>query len=381
MLWELGLSLSWASWQVRNALQELEALCEGAAAADDDDTGGNLAQKPSRWGLLCVSVRADATNSSIWKREKLHVLDTDVAIVANEMAARNYDGHNAFRAKRCLSDLQVVCGSDASSCNGMVLKQLRSVGVPTWQDVAEEMDRPDSKLSSASVFLYLDVSDRGSDQAARKRRTKAALEARDNIVYISSDCFLHHFHNAVKNGLELVDHMIEEFFTADVLNGFKNYWSSVAKVAHVWRDKAADIMRQWEEIHAGADEDTRKLGVRYPMTVVAGRWGSIESCEDYLLARGRALVEPVLVRALAKHMKADVAQSAEGHVLFCRWAARRFTMWVSKSRVLSSGQLSLGFRFDLIFSLVGVAVARTSRTGLTIPWIWLGFRSIEHVSG
>ena len=94
------------------------------------DTAGDLSQRPARWGLLCVELRADATNSSIWAREKLHFLD-DVAIVADESAVRAVDAEKAFARKRCLSDLQVVCGSDAESCTRM----FETAEIPTWEDL------------------------------------------------------------------------------------------------------------------------------------------------------------------------------------------------------------------------------------------------------
>ena len=54
------------------------------------------------FSLMTVASRCDATNSSIWKREKLHVLDVDVAMVTNFDSLRKYDANNAITFRRCL---------------------------------------------------------------------------------------------------------------------------------------------------------------------------------------------------------------------------------------------------------------------------------------
>ena len=55
-----------------------------------------------KWQLTTVSFRCDATNSSIWRREKLHVLDVDFAWVKDFGAVRTYDGDKAIAVARCL---------------------------------------------------------------------------------------------------------------------------------------------------------------------------------------------------------------------------------------------------------------------------------------
>ena len=64
----------------------------------------------------------------------------------------------------------------------------------------------------------------------------------------------------------------------------------------------------WDEDYQREDVNTLKLGRRYPLSVVSGRWGSVESAEDYLLLRTRERVVPTVLRVLSKHMKAQSAQ-------------------------------------------------------------------------
>ena len=156
--------------------------------------------------------------------------------------------------------------------------------------------------------MYMDVTDKGSDQSCRKRCISEAVRTAGcpNVIYVPGICFLHMFNASVKNGLELVDEMLNALFSKDVLAGFTKYFGSVSKVVvNCWREKAAEIMLSWDQVFKDSDLDTLKLGRRYPLSVVSGRWGSIESAEDFLLLRGKDRVVPVLLAALSKHMRAD----------------------------------------------------------------------------
>ena len=114
------------------------------------------------------------------------------------------------------------------------------------------------------------------------------------------------FNACVKSSLELVDEMLGAFFASDVLKGFTKYFASVSKVCNVWREKAKEMCDTWENLHEDcADLEVCKLGRRYPLAVISGRWGSIEAAEDFLLLRGRHAVSESMLRVLARHMKAD----------------------------------------------------------------------------
>ena len=166
-------------------------------------------------------------------------------------------------------------------------------------------------MSCNQVVLYFDVTDKGLDQVCRKRLTAEAIEASrcPNIVYVPGFCFLHMFHACVKGGLSLVDELMNSLFDQSVLNGFTRYFGSLSKVVNTWRERAADVMAAWTQHFKDADLDTMKLGRRYPLAVISGRWGSVESAEDFMLTRGRDKVVPVLLAVLSKHMRADVSKS------------------------------------------------------------------------
>ena len=163
-------------------------------------------------------------------------------------------------------------------------------------------------------FVYTDCTDKGSDQSARKRRLSAALANNPNILYVPGDCMMHAFHSAIKDGFQLLDNIIPLVFDAKTLGGFCKYYSSMAKLVHVWRERASEVMTAWDQYHGSRNDISQEelhqlleFGRRYPHQIVSGRWGSVEEAEQFLQERGRKNIVPVMQRVLAKNMKASKA--------------------------------------------------------------------------
>lgn len=248
-----------------------------------------------------------------------------------------------------------------------------------------------------TFFVYLDTSDKGSDQAARKRRLTAALAEHHSILYVPGDCYLHAFHSAVKDGLQLLDDLIPNLFEPKTLNGFTKYYGSLAKLTNLWREQAAEIMRQWDEYHQSLHneklasegcapetlaEDLRhllSLGRRYPHQVVSGRWGSVESAEEFLQERGKNNVVPVLLRVLARSMK-------HGGTLADRFLPRLFEHMIHMTRIIVDCQFLpivapprrcvQTCRFCFLGGLLGPTIAMVSLYYCGLPCLLpAGFRS------
>ena len=66
-----------------------------------------MSSNQDSWSILAVALRSDATNSSIWKREKLHILDCDVAYIVDRKAVREFNSDTAFGCYRCLTRPQL----------------------------------------------------------------------------------------------------------------------------------------------------------------------------------------------------------------------------------------------------------------------------------
>ena len=98
-----------------------------------------------------------------------------------------------------------------------------------------------------------------------------------------------------------MDQLIGETFSADTLKGFTGYYASLAKLVNLWREKAADMMQAWDNQHGeSADSSIQDMGRRYPLSVSSGRWGSVETAEEFFLERGRSLVEPCMLQVLSQ---------------------------------------------------------------------------------
>ena len=54
------------------------------------------------WSLMAVAYRADATNSSVWRRSKLHVLEASVLFVSDPDAMKTGDFNSAVSYRRCV---------------------------------------------------------------------------------------------------------------------------------------------------------------------------------------------------------------------------------------------------------------------------------------
>ena len=119
------------------------------------------------------------------------------------------------------------------------------------------------------------------------------------------------FNACVKDGLYLVDSLITTLFSKETLRGFTKYFANIGKVVNTWREKASEVMEVWDRVHADQDEETQRLGRRYPLSVIGGRWGSVEAAEDYLLMRGRKAVVAVILEVLSRHMKADSKEGGD----------------------------------------------------------------------
>lgn len=170
-----------------------------------------------------------------------------------------------------------------------------------------------------NYFVYSDTSDCGPDQAARRRLLRAALHDVGNVLYIDQNCLIHQYHLVVKESLILIDSFLEQVRNwrvdvgcdGGVSGACPKYFASMAKLIHFWRDKLALFIDTWETFHgtvsysSSTDSESPISYRRAPLTVVGGRWGSVDSAERFLLERGKARLKPVLAAMLSKHIKSS----------------------------------------------------------------------------
>eukprot|EP00969_Alexandrium_andersonii_P051250 2251623-Alexandrium_andersonii.AAC.1 len=90
---------------------------------------------------------------------------------------------------------------------------------------------------------------------------------------------------------------LKSLFKTDI-----SYWSSLAKILHLWRDNTDDVLNTW--ITVAGPEDAIRCAKRVPPMPLSGRWGSASACEAHILQCDRGQLALVLGRVLGrKHAK------------------------------------------------------------------------------
>ena len=159
--------------------------------------------------------------------------------------------------------LRDVLPQDDGSAQGtlnLILKGFKSLGLPSWHQVAED--------HIPGMHWYCYTSDCGSDQVAAKTMIARMVQALPNVVFFPMDCLEHQMHLLALGSLKRVDKALAS-------HGRKwRYFSSIAKLTHLWRDLCAALYAEWITVHGhvSANAHARKLIPR----CAAGRWQSVE---------------------------------------------------------------------------------------------------------
>ena len=90
---------------MKHTVQDMLAVAPssvGASGVSLDDDLSDVSFSHDAWNLLFISLRADATNSSIWRREKLHVTEVELGLAASSV--QTFPGHadQFMKTRRCL---------------------------------------------------------------------------------------------------------------------------------------------------------------------------------------------------------------------------------------------------------------------------------------
>ncbi len=184
------------------------------------------------------------------------------------------------------ADLQQVSHSDASGSHSVVRKQLKNVGCPLWKSYNDHpaMTRragsgttiPTIPMSSFRCRMF--TKDDGSDMAAMGKGMKLETCDVPDEVELANSCKEHQGHLISKSGLVAIN-----MWLARVGAKFQ-YYSSLAKLVHVWRHNAKLIFFVWA-IRFGTVSAT-ELAMALPPSCSADRWGNIHIVKKFLTAAG-----------------------------------------------------------------------------------------------
>ena len=222
--------------------------------------------------------RGDATNSNIWQNRKLSTLEIQSAYVSDFSALCSGEWAQGVRSATCIADVLAVGAPTAAGNMALVLKQLQGMGCPSWTEAVASHQAP-PRHGEQLVTCLLSTSDCGPDQAATRKHIHAAVADSPGILYIDTNCLIHQSHLICRSGLKFLDRCIHK----DLGKSFR-YYSTLAKICHLWQDNAARMFAEWHR-RFGAHSSI-KNAERPPPRCIAGRWGSCHETEERLLKPG-----------------------------------------------------------------------------------------------
>ena len=237
----------------------------------------------------CVAVyswRQDATNSGVWRRSKLSALEleafyTDAAGIWTT-ACQGY-------TLRRIADVQKVEDGSAKATVALTLKQLESLGCPTFLELqdADESDECASVLSGG-WHIFCQTTDRGSNElCARGINSDIYNSLAPKVLYFDLNCVEHAAHLCCLGGLAQVDVYLTKRSKQEGIaqgNWGNKYFAACATLANVLRDVGQSLFKSWAKLFGAADalRHAKKL---FPKCI-SGRWGSIHDFETRCLNAG-----------------------------------------------------------------------------------------------
>ena len=279
-----------------------------------------------RWAIY--SYRADATNGNVWQRSKLHVVEVASSIFSCghiDYSASVRELQSKVETTKRFADLQVVGAGmgNAEGATKLIKKQITSLGVPSWEEGSQRSDRitrriiGDEPLDSimASTFVnlpllvYTAVTDAGPDQVGSRAAIRRAVASKLLVLFVDGNCLEHQCHLIVKFILTLVDAALEDLCEKAGAQTVR-YFASLAKLMNTWREYARSIFDTWRRVMT--DAAAWRWAANVPPKCIAGRWGSADDSESFLLARPWEDTSLVLHIALAKRKQSATKTKASG---------------------------------------------------------------------
>ena len=154
--------------------------------------------------------------------------------------------------------------------HAMYRKHMWSLGCPFWADLPLHHD----KAGGCVCETYIVLTDEGSDESLMKRMAEEDSVAIDKLLTLNVmvcvwklACFMHIYHLIVKKSLKTGD------LIAAALGKSMKYYSTIAKILHVWRDYSKTIHGLWARISTGA---AKLYAFKRPPRAISGRWGTID---------------------------------------------------------------------------------------------------------
>ena len=230
--------------------------------------------------------RGDATHQESIEKSKVHVskiVSSMFSLSDIEEASGPFD-INSFSqdvvTTSCYGDLLTVAKGDGKETYAFVLRQIASVGCPTWED-----KRKSSEASPDEFTIYTIVVDAGGDNQSLLKRVGMDLTGATSVCYIAVFCFLHQIHLISKAVLKILD---EWQWSGDVSLP-TTYFSGIATIANTWRSTGNASKIRVEAARLFGEDTSDAYFKGPPGRCLRGRWLSVDSAEK-VVASGAAHV-------------------------------------------------------------------------------------------
>ena len=184
------------------------------------------------------------------------------------------------------ADLQIQVDSTGRGTHAMYIKQLESLGCPTW--------RQPPRQNPMHVDVWLCTSDQGPDQIKARQiiRAEVAAHGKPNVMFWEWGCTMHNAQLIIRDSLDVID----EFLKAAEVPW--RYFSLIAKTVNVWRDNGKKLFDEW--LRQWGPESAMLHAYIVPHRCLAGRWHHVVATERRFLKFGRDIFVPVFREVLVR---------------------------------------------------------------------------------
>ncbi|CAK0893088.1 unnamed protein product, partial [Prorocentrum cordatum] len=196
------------------------------------------------------SWRQDATNSGVWRRQKVAALEAEAFVMLNPLprtSTRTCQMCEVSSYVWRLSDIQTVSllGCTGEFTHRLVVKQLKALGVHVWEECGTNV------AYDACARACLTTTDQGSGQIKARRIIAILTAPMPNVIFFDHSCLERVVHLIIGQALKLADRFLKEWARS------LRCYSTVAICANVWRDAARPIYLWWIDACGPTDAKAR----------------------------------------------------------------------------------------------------------------------------
>ena len=240
-----------------------------------------------QWGIF--TTRTDATNKTIVHQEKLQV--TVSKAKCNLVTG---SGDRKTTQTENFADCLYVREGTGAATHGLVLKQMRSLGSPDWEqewckykevahtdETGKFLGMKDGRQKPKYYKWFVNATDAGPDEKSLRQYVLWRLFLIPWCLGLSFDCHFHQLHIIEKNLLLVLDDWISVLGLEGPLST-KHYFSAIATLSNTFREVSSKMRQFWLDTFPGT---TRVFAGKLPPRCISGRRLSTNNFHLWFLER------------------------------------------------------------------------------------------------